>query len=79
MDWHLQTRWSDCKLIDHNLHPYVMILRLTSQCKKADWGEEASVSENQQQVINARPVLIKALLIALLGESHTLLCSLTDS
>lgn len=42
-------------------------------------AEEASVSENQQQVINARPVLIKALLIALLGESHTLLCSLTDS
>lgn len=39
-------------------------------------GEAASVSE---QVINARTVLIKALLIALLGESQNLLCSLTDS
>lgn len=42
-------------------------------------AEGASVSENRQQVINARPVLIKALLIALLGGSRTLLCSLTDS
>lgn len=42
-------------------------------------SEAATVSVHQQQVINAGPVLIKALLIALLGESQKLLCSLTDS
>lgn len=42
-------------------------------------AEAPTVPVNQQKVINAGLVLIKARLIALLGESQKLLCSLTDS